>query len=36
MEEKMATDAGKKIARKLAQAGVPVFHQREWIRDFRF
>ena len=36
MEEKMATDAGKKVARKLAQAGVPVFHQREWIRDFRF
>jgi uncharacterized protein len=36
MEEKMATDAGKKIARKLAQAGVTVFHQREWIRDFKF
>ena len=36
MEEKMATDAGKKVARKLAQAGVPVFHQREWIRAFRF
>jgi uncharacterized protein len=36
MEEKMATDAGKKIARKLAQAGAPVFHQREWIRDFKF
>ena len=36
MEEKMATDAGKKVARKLAQAGVPVCHQREWIRDFRF
>ena len=35
MEEKMATDAGKKIARKLAQAGISVFHQREWIRNIR-
>ena len=35
MEEKMATDTGKKIARKLAQAGISVFHQREWIRNIR-
>jgi hypothetical protein len=35
MEEKMATDAGKKIARKLALLQVPVFHQREWIRSLR-
>ena len=36
MEEKMATDAGRKIAHKLAQAEVSVFKQREWIRNFSF
>ena len=36
MEEKMATDAGRKIAHKLAQQQISVFHQREWIRNFSF
>ena len=33
---KMATEAGKKIARRLSAAGISVFHHREWIRNFRF
>ena len=36
MEEKMATEAGRKIASRMNRADVSVFHQREWIRDFRF
>ena len=36
MEEKMATEAGRKIAAKMTRAGVSVFDQREWIRNFRF
>ena len=36
MEEKMATDAGRKIAAKMVRADVSIFSQREWIRNFRF
>ena len=36
MEERMATEAGRKIVAKMTRAGVSVFDQREWLRNFRF
>ena len=36
MEEKMATEVGRKIAAKMNRADVSVYAQREWIREFRF
>lgn len=34
--DKLATEPGKKIARKLQLAGISVFQHRDWIRNFRF
>ena len=36
MEDKMATEAGRKIVSKMNRADVSIFSQREWIRNFRF
>ena len=36
MEDKMATEAGRKIVAKMNRADVSIFSQREWIRNFMF